>query len=162
MGSSAVDRHQAEVQRGGKEGQHQSAQIKYQEVVAQHHAVEQCIGKEGGSCTAHRHILHAGAEHIHQHQLCDGEHQIQRVDNVQQRGSGCNERRGKGDEQAYRHPAVGAVHIVSRGHGRLRVSSIVTIVIVIHMGLLQSLSAGTLFPCSGLRNIVYCIEMNVS
>ena len=122
----------------------------------------QCIGKEGSSCTAHRHVLHAGAEHIYQHQLCDGEHQIQRVDNVQQRGSGCNERRCKGDEQAYRHPAIGAVHIVSRGHGRLRVASIVTIVIVIHMGLLQSLSAGTLSPCSGLRNIVYCIEMNVS
>ena len=33
---------------------------------------------------------------------------------------------------------------------------------IIHMGLLQSLSAGTLSPCSGLRNIVYCIEMNVS
>ena len=162
MGGGAVDGHQAKVQRGGKESQHQSAQIEHQEIIAQHHAVEQCIGKEGGSCAAHRHALHPGAQHVYQNQLGDGEHQIQRIDHVQQRGGSCDKGGCKGDEQAHRHPAVGAVHIVSRGHSRLCIAPIVTIVIVIHMGLLQSLSAGTLFPCSGLRNIVYCIEMNVS
>ena len=131
MGGGTIGSHQAKVHGRSQEGQHQRAHRERNEVVAQHHAVEQCINKEHAAGCAYRHVLHAGAQHEHQCQLCNGEQQVQGVDHIQQGCGGRDERGGKGHQQTAGHPAVGAGHIVRRSHGGLCITAI--IIVVIHV-----------------------------
>ena len=129
MGGGAVHGHKAEIDRRGEEGHDQSAHREEQEIVAQHHAVEDGVTKECGPRPVDGHPLHPGAEHEHQRQLGDGKQEVEGIDQI-------NERRGRrdighceGDEQAAGHPAVGAGHIVRCAHRRLRIAAVIVVVI---------------------------------
>lgn len=110
LGKVAVGRHDAEVEGGGAEGQHQIEHLVEVEVAAEHQTVEGGVEEEHAPGGAHADLVDAGAHHHHHRDLGDGQAPEQQGVAQQQDADAAGvarKRHQEGDHQAGEHPAEG-------------------------------------------------------